>query len=284
MVNVMPSEPILYLLEPDAARQERFENIGSACHCRVLITCNSVGVFDLLRRASPDVVIMGASLPPADIAALCRQIRADVYLRASHILLLEDAAIPATLFGLVDDLMQPDAPDYEVVFRLQNGTRQSQYRRQAIAVQQELENFRGQQEQADDYMTEATTQLVEIAAQLQSEVVHSVEREEESVRAAQADTIAQAAAALRHEINNPLFAIVGSAESALKRLEAIKNTPQPDLLPLVTGCERILRGADRIQKVVEAISAMLTPATTDYVPGVAMLDLTKNAAPTSPPF
>ena len=279
----MPSEPVIYLLEPDAARQQRFQRIGRACHCRIHAAGNAVGIFDLLRRASPDVLIMGASLPPTDIAALCRQIRADVYLGASQILLMGDAAVPAALFGLVDDLMGPDAPENEIVFRLQNGIRQSQYRRQAIAIRQELENFRGEQEQAGDYMTDATTQLVEIAAQLQSEVVHSVEREEESVRAAQADTIAQAAAALRHEINNPLFAIVGSAESALKRLDAIKNTPQPDMTPIVTGFERILRGADRIQKIVEAISAMLTPATTDYVPGVAMLDLTKNANPASPP-
>ncbi len=279
----MPSESVLYLLEPDTARQQRLQSIGQACHCRVHASGNAVGVFDLLRRAGPDVVIIGSTPPYEDIAVLCRQIRADIYLRASQILLLGDAAVPATLYRLVDDLMRPDAPESEVVFRLQNGIRQSQLRQQAIAIQQELENFRGQQEQAGDYMTEATTQLVEIAAQLQSEVVHSVEREEESVRAAQADTIAQAAAALRHEINNPLFAIVGSAESALKRLESIKNTPQPDLTPIVSGCERILRGADRIQKVVEAISAMLTPATTDYVPGVAMLDLTKNASPASPP-
>lgn len=279
----MPSEPVLYLLESDTAQHQRFQNIGREFNGFVHAARDTAGAFDLLRRASPDVVIIGATLPLAEIAALCRQVRADAYLEACHLLLLGNAAVPAVLAGLVDDLMRPDAPQCEVLFRLQNGLRQSQLRRQAAAIRQELENFRGEQERAGDYMIETTTQLVEIAAQLQSEVVHSVEREEESVRAAQTDTIAQAAAALRHEINNPLFAIMGSAESALKRLEAIKNTPQPDLTPIVTSCERILRGADRIQQVVEAISVMLTPTTTDYVQGVSMLDLTKNAAPTLPP-
>lgn len=269
----MPAKPVIYLLEPDAAQRQCFECAALLFGGCVHVVVNIVGAFDMLCRACPDVVVIGASLPTADIGVLCQQVRAHPYLPACHILIRSDSEISSELALLVDDVLRYDAPDYEVIMRLQSGMKQAQCRRQADAMRQELERLRGEQERTDDYMTEATTHLVEIAAQLQSEVVHSVEREEESVRTAQVDTIAQAAAALRHEINNPLFAIVGSAESALKQLKAIQTAPDADLAPIVTSLERILRGADRIQHVVEAISEMLSPVTTDYVQGVSMLNL-----------
>ena len=283
MKNAMPSNPVLYLLEPNAMQRQRLESIGGTLGCRVHADGATVGAFASLCRVRPDVIVIGSDLPTAELAGLCRQIRANAALQACHLLFCGNVTVPSVLVGIMDDLLRLDAPDYEVVLRLQSGIRQSQVRRQATAVQHELEQVRGEQERAGDYMTETTTHLVEIAAQLQSEVVHSVEREEESVRVAQQNTIAQAAAALRHEINNPLFAIVGSAESAIKRLEAMQSAPQPDVIPIITSFERILRGADRIQQVVQAISEMLTPATTEYIEGVSMLNLPKTAAPTSLP-
>ena len=271
----MPVESVVYLLEPDTAQRQCFEcvtlSVGSCVHA----VGEVAGAFDTLCRVCPDVLVVGASLSVTEIIPLCRQVRAHPYLPACHILMLSNDALPDEIAMLVDDVLRRDAPDHEILARLQSGIRQAQYRRRMEAMRQELEHLRGEQERTDGYMTETTTQLVEIAAQLQSEVVHSVEREEESVRSAQADTIAQAAAGLRHEINNPLFAIVGSAESALKRLNAGQAASEADLTPIVTSLERILRGADRIQHVVQTISEMLSPVTTDYVPGVSMLRLSK---------
>ena len=92
-----------------------------------------------------------------------------------------------------------------------------------------LLNGRTRRNAASGYAQDTTTQLVEIAAELQAEVCHSAEREEASVREAQTDTIAQAAAALRHEINNPLFAILGSGESVLRRLHTMRSDRTPHL-------------------------------------------------------
>lgn len=72
---------------------------------------------------------------------------------------------------------------------------------------------------------------------------------------AQVDTIAHAAATLRHEINNPLFAITGSAESALKRLQHLKAQypeSEQDFNILINGMKRIQRGSSRIEKSMHA--------------------------------
>ena len=191
--------------------------------------------------------------------------------------------------GAADDVLLRGASEFEITARLHAALRLAGMRQQWEMARHEIEQIYHREDSGDNYLQDATAQLVEIAAQLQSEVVHSTEREEASVRTAQTDIIAQAAAALRHEINNPLFAITGSAESIQRRLRALQNSSatSADIAVLLAGVERIQRGSERIQQVVQAISAMLTPATTDYVAGVPMLDLApkntlKNEAPVLP--
>ena len=73
---------------------------------------------------------------------------------------------------------------------------------------------------------------------------------------AQVDTIAKTAAIMRHDINNPLFAITGSAEAALKRLQRLKTLypeSDQDFNILISGMKRIQRGSDRIEKIVQAL-------------------------------
>jgi hypothetical protein len=60
------------------------------------------------------------------------------------------------------------------------------------------------------------------------------------------DASAQAKVAFRHEINNLLFVIVGSAESALKRVQRGAQDADATLADL----QRILQSAERVQQAV----------------------------------
>ncbi len=230
----------------------------------------------MLAQVCPAVVVVYASASEMEDLAYCRRLRTGQP-HCGLVLLLPGISPKAEWpENGPDDVLLYGANLMEVRYRLKAALQLSQLRRANEGVRMELERQRCAQEREGTYLNDAATYLVEIAAELQSEVCHSAEREEKSVRVAQVDTIAQATATLRHEINNPLFAIMGSADSALRRLRKVQ-AQYPDceegLIPVITGIERIQKGGDRIQNVVQAISEMLGPAKRDYVEGVQMLDL-----------
>ena len=298
---------LIYLSEQDANVQQRFASVAERLGCRLHLGGSLDGAASDICALCPDVAVLPA---PSDaavgtdsdrrktayyerIGTLWHELFDDVDLPCAGILLLDELPENAVwpLYG-PDDFLLRRANSFEITARVQAALRLAQMRRQMANAQRVL-----RQHDANDasggYSEDATTHLVEIAAELQAEVCHSAAREEASVRVAQTDTIAQAAAALRHEINNPLFAILGSGESALRRLRGMRarleNVPAilpadselvPDLVALTAGLERIQRGGERIEQVVQAISAMLTPDTTDYVAGVSMLNL--NASKNNP--
>jgi signal transduction histidine kinase len=173
----------------------------------------------------------------------------------------------------IDDVLLITSTPGELRHRVRLGLRLHEALVHGIELQAKLNLLQEEQAREIAYVQDTTTQLVEIAAQLQGEIAHNAEVEQEHLLTARADIVAQAGAALRHEINNPLFAIIGSADLARRRLEGLGQQSGTDLTPIYGALDRILRGATRIQQVVEAISGMLTPATTDYVAGVPMLDL-----------
>jgi hypothetical protein len=56
---------------------------------------------------------------------------------------------------------------------------------------------------------------------------------------------------LRHDLNNPLFVIMGGIEGALKRLEQIPDTTQSEVTVLISRLERSLMAAGQIQTRLE---------------------------------
>ncbi len=291
---------IIYLIEQDANIQRRFEGVAERLGCRLHLGVSPDRAASDIRALCPDVVVLpppvqaadravigtGKSAHLAGLGTLWHGLFDNTSLHCASILLLDDLPLDAAwpLYG-PDDVLLRRAGSFEIMARVQAALRLAQMRRQVASAQRVL--WQHDDEDANGgYSEDATTHLVEIAAELQAEVCHSAAREEASVRVAQSDTIAQAAAALRHEINNPLFAILGSGESALRRMRGMKARLETvpaflptsdeiasDLAALIAGLERIQRGGERIEQVVQTISAMLTPATTDYVAGVSMLDL-----------
>jgi signal transduction histidine kinase len=280
----MPYADLIYLADNDTILQQRLREAARSLGCRLHFGKTGLDALEEAACMDANVLLASSQILGREGQALRRTMRGLPLRHCGFILLLD--AVPADgdgangmangMEGGADDVLLRGASEFEIMARLQAALRLAGMRRQWETARRELEQLRDREDSGGDYLHDATAQLVEIAAQLQSEVVHSTEREEASVRTAQTDIIAQAAAALRHEINNPLFAITGSAESVLRRLRAMQTSPVPnaDVTTLIAGVERIQRGSERIQQVVQAISEMLTPATTDYVAGVAMLDLT----------
>lgn len=292
---------IIYLIEQDTHVQQRFEEVAEHLGCRLHCGVSLNGAASEICALCPDVAVLpapsgaavgaeadkGQAAHPAGPGTLWPGLFDDANLHCASILLLDELPLNAVWPPCgPDDFLLRRADVFEITARVQASLRLAQMRRHVASAQRVLRQH-DDEDANGGYSEDATTHLVEIAAELQAEVCHSVAREEASVRVAQSDTIAQAAAALRHEINNPLFAILGSGESALRRLRGMKtrleNIPASlptggetaaDLAALIAGLERIQRGGERIEQVVQTISAMLTPDTTDYVPGVSMLNLT----------
>lgn len=298
----MPVPALIYVIEQDPRGRHlndthslnhsnsQLQLAAERLHCRLMIGSEDNNSVEKAVRLSPDIMIYSACSLDADTILLFQRLRAEASLCECTFLLMP-AGVPDlsecewSKVG-ADEILLHDAAPLEITMRLQMGLQLARLRRQNAALKIEMDSYRNQKEQEGDYLNDATAYLVEIAAELQSEVCHSAEREEESVRVAQVDTIAQAAATLRHEINNPLFAITGSAETALKRLRSLqvqygesgmegiaKEESVKDFTALISGMERIQRGSERIGKVVQDISATLEASKKDYVEGVPMLEL-----------
>ena len=296
---------LIYLIEPSPGVQQRMGEAARRLGCRLRASHDLSDALEDICALRPDVLVMPAAFKNAgstdatgsdtahkhmaDDPTAGRRMLDEAGLAETSLLLLLDELPAQSVWPTPgpDDFLRRNADVFEMMARVSCALRLSLLRRQSAALRSALEQ-QDAQDAAGGCARDTTTHLVEIAAELQSEVCHSVEREEASVREAQTDTIAQAAAALRHEINNPLFAILGSGESALRRLNALRqrveNAPIPpadaspndiraDIAALIAGVERIQRGGERIEQVVQAISDMLTPATKDYVQGVSMLNL-----------
>ena len=221
--------------------------------------------------------LVSEQIADMDAVMFCRRIKDVASFPAPYILLLaEQANQNGSVFsGPHDDILPIHVPQEEFRTALRLHMQLAQMRQERDCLRGELTLFQNAFTQQDAAEQDTTQQLVEMAALLQSEVYRQEEAGERNVRSAQVATIAQAATTLQHEINNPLFAISGSAESALRRLRALAEQGVLDVQPIITGVERIQRGADRIGQVVKALGDTLTPVTRDYVPGVSMLELQK---------
>ena len=100
-------------------------------------------------------------------------------------------------------------------------------------------------------------QLAEAKRQL--EALKSRNAQLEAERNGQNDMIAKTLTALRMEVNNPLFSISGSAESALNRLATLHELGCSDTEELAPRLKCILEGAERIRQIVAVPTSMHRP-------------------------
>jgi signal transduction histidine kinase len=266
-------ELIYFVCENGAARDVVQYLNSPGINCRRFE--NGAAALRMARQELPRIVI--CSLRRGDAGTFCGRLKSDPLLRHCWLMLAyETGAVPAWAAQEEtgpDDILPRNSSGPEVLYRLKIGLKMSRLVESNQRLQHEVDKLRLERQRDSLLANDTATQLVEIAAELSGEISRSAEMEQQHIQTAKSDTIAQAAAALRHEINNPLFAITGSAEAAVRRLDNLAEQIPADLSGIYGCLDRIQRGATRIQQVVRAITDLLMPTTTDYVPGVEMLDL-----------
>lgn len=89
---------------------------------------------------------------------------------------------------------------------------------------------------------------------------------EELLRSGRLSAILDTAAALNHEINNPLAAILGRAQMLVSR-------PEESNARVLSGLKVIEESARRIANLTEQVKEITEPAFTEYSRGVMMLDI-----------
>ncbi|MFQ5810135.1 MAG: PAS domain S-box protein [Armatimonadota bacterium] len=104
------------------------------------------------------------------------------------------------------------------------------------------------------------------------DVSHEVALEDELRRSEQLATIAQTAAAVNHEVNNPLATVLGNAELLMRHCTDDSPTT-------VKRLKRIAEAASRIAEVTQKLAHVTDPVITEWAPGRTMLDIDRSAAP-----
>ncbi len=248
-----------------------------------LAVVSGAAALDAARTDPPILLIAEEALADGDGQRLCHQIKAETAPHACYTLLLvPHADMPepdAYREGIDDWLGQPFSPA-ELQARVQVGLRVAELQQEQHDLAGVLAQKEAEIQQFRDRTEEMTHQLIEMSAQLQVRLVQDAAQEAQHVHAVQADAIVQAVVTLRHEINNPLFAITGSAETALKRLRNLGAQGVPGAQEAIVSIERVLKGAERIQQVIQAFSDTEIPVTTEYLPGIPMLELSSQPTPT----
>ncbi|MCI0530717.1 MAG: hypothetical protein L0Y74_02035 [candidate division Zixibacteria bacterium] len=91
----------------------------------------------------------------------------------------------------------------------------------------------------------------------------------EKVKSARLNAILETAAALNHEVNNPLTAVLGNAQLLL--LLADKLSPE-----VVEKLKAIEESALRIREVTSRLMKIIEPVTVEYASGLKMIDIHKS--------
>ena len=97
----------------------------------------------------------------------------------------------------------------------------------------------------------------------------SIAEAEKQVKSARLNAILETAAALNHEINNPLTAVLGNAQLLL--LQAKNLSPET-----VEKLKAIEESALRIREVTLRLMKIIEPVTVEYASGMKMIDIEKS--------
>jgi DNA-binding response OmpR family regulator len=196
------------------------------------VACDGAEAWRLFAKGRPDLVVLDVEMPIVDGLEICRRIRERDERREVFVLFLAERDHPEELEALLD------AGGDEF-----------------IAKPTSPEDLRAR-------LMVARRRIAQDAAQRRAE--------DELAEARWLSGIGEATLSLQHEINNPLSALLGSAE--LMKMEFAERGVSNELLNIIH--EQALR----IAEVVHRLRRLKNPESVDYVGGSRMINLWKEQA------
>lgn len=180
-------------------------------------------------------------------------------------LLVPDVAQDARHFGQVDQTSGFKTRSILCVPLVSKG--------KVIGAIEVLNKIEGHFDADDRRMTEALAHSAATAiqnAQLFQREKQALERlkqaQDELVRAQRVALLAQIGVTVRHEVNNPLTAVLGNADWLLQVLSDLEGEP-------LKALEAIRSNALRIRDIVNKLEAIKSDRVTEYVEGIEMIDI-----------
>ena len=207
--------PLILIVFNDSAVRDSLAHPLIEMGYHVRVTPDGVSAFEVAKKIAPDIVISQMEMSGMDGLSLCQQIKSTASLQACHFVLVTERDADIVDIGRItepDDYLVLPVALFELTSRVRTGYRA-------------LNSLRS--EHTDSY---------ELYSEINSEVTNIA--------------FEKATSGLRHEINNPLFAISGSVEGLIKQISMLKNEDGIGTDDLLARLKRISIGAERIREVV----------------------------------
>lgn len=104
-----------------------------------------------------------------------------------------------------------------------------------------------------------------------TDLTESKKLELESKKRSRLESIQQMTVSLNHEINNPLTSVLCNVQFVLKKIK--EEGGLPDAGELLESLSIAEKESKRIKKILENLRKVNEPTTTEYLPGVEMIDI-----------
>lgn len=265
-------EKLVYLVSSEVI-EERFSKAVTEAGYKLQIIQDGNTALHMARMDLPCILLISEKLSDMTNLRLCHLFKKDTKLQSTWLIAITPECTSEFMVSDADDWISPAESELNLTWKLQLGEKMHYRSVHINQLNKKVNSKEKDLSQGNLHLERITEDLVEMAASMQAELCHSAEEHAVEVKSAKRNVLSQAAATLRHEINNPLFVITGTIQSLQLHVDRAIDQETELSRTVHRDVARIMTGARRIESVVQAISAMLDPITTEYVNGEQILDI-----------
>ncbi len=208
-------KPRILLVNNDSAQRDSLAHPLIELGYQVQAAADGTSALEIAARIYPDIILAQRDMPFMNGLTLCQKVKSNEAIPRCHFVLIVSKISDIVDIGRStepDDYLTEPVTLFELSSRIRNGYNALNYLRS---------------EQKSQEIT--ASKMIEQASHLIFE---------------------KSASVLRHEINNPLFAISGSADGLIRLIHKNPVSPGIDTKDLLIRLGRIISGAERIREVV----------------------------------